>query len=650
MPDADVSLLRFGVFELDLKSGELRRSGVLIRLQPQPFKALAFLAGRPSIPVTREELQQEIWGDDVNVDFEQGLNHCIKQIRDALGDDADTPRFIETLPKRGYRFIAPVERIGLKLAPLPMPRPEPPLVPASKETPASRPWLNVTVAIGRRKFTVVLTTIAVLLVVSAYWGMREFGPKSAGLGTGTGEKVMLVVVPFENLSNDPEQDYFCQGVTEEITTQLGRSQPGKLGVFARATAEKVKGKPIGEIGRLLRVQYVLEGSCRKANNHVVITAQLIQVKDETHLWAESYEENLEDILAIQRQVTQRVVESVVGVLLPTEHPKVNPEAYDAYWKGRYYWNRRITSAELLKSIEFYQKAIQADPNYALAHAALADSYTLLASAPYDARPPRDAMPKAKAAARRALEIDPNLAEAHAALAQVTFSYDWDWPAAEKEFQRALELNSNYASAHQWYAEYLWATNRPDEAYAQIQRAQGLDPLSLVIQVSIGRHFYYQHDFERASREFRDSIEMEPSFFLGHLYLGLAESQAGRFDEAIAELQQPVQISGGSPLSLAALAYAHARAGHRAEALSLLNRLRALAQSRHVAAIYFAGVYTGLGDKDQALNWLQKAYEERSDYLVYIQLEPTFDPLHDDPRFRELVRRLNLPEPKTKKPT
>ncbi|HXE75512.1 MAG TPA: winged helix-turn-helix domain-containing protein [Candidatus Xenobia bacterium] len=663
MPDNEYSVLRFGVFELDRRSGELRRSGVLVRLQPQPFKALAFLASRPRLPVTREELQKEIWGDDVNVDFEQGLNHCIKQVRDALGDDAEAPRYVETLPKIGYRFIAPVERLGLEVEPAPPARPAqtaaPPLaaplpkssqaeasssdnailsvkvrLPSRRPTPpearARRLWLRASVAIA----------VVLALGVAAYlvWRWPQLRP---WISSPAG-KVMLVVVPFDNLSAEPEQEYFCQGVTEEITTQLGRARPDRLGVFARATALQVKGKSITETGRLLKVQYVLEGSCRKAGSSVVITAQLIQVEDETHLWAESYEEKLEDVLAIQREVTRRVVESVIGVLLPAERPKVNPDAQDAYWKGRYYWNHRTTSADLLKSIEFYERAIEADPNYALAHAAMAEAYTLLAAAPYNAALPRDAGPRAQAAARRALEIDPNLAEAHAALAQVEFAYEWDWKTAEKEFQRALELNSNYASAHQWYAELLWATQRPDPAYAQIQRAQELDPLSLVIQVSVGRHYYYQHDFERAIREFRDSIEMAPNFFLGHLYLGLAYSQVNRPEEAIVEFERALETSGHSPLALAALAYARARAGHKAEAGELLNRLRAQARTRHVPAVYFAGVYTGLGDKDQAFGWLEKAYEERSDYLVYLQIEPTFDPLHDDPRFRDLVRRLSLP--------
>ncbi len=251
---------------------------------------------------------------------------------------------------------------------------------------------------------------------------------------------------------------------------------------------------------------------------------------------------------------------------------------------------------------------------------------------------------------QAIAADPNYALAHAALAQVTYAYDWDWKTAEKEFQRALELNSGYPSAHQWYAEYLWAAGRPDEAYAQIQRAQELDPLSLVIQVSLGRHFYYQRDFKRAIKEVRDSIEMKPDFFLGHLYLALACVQAGEQEEAAREFQHAVQASGGSPLALAALAYAEARAGRRTEARGLLSRLRQSARSRHVPAIYFAGVYAGLGDKDQAFRWLDKAYEERSDYLIFLQIEPTFDPLRDDPRFQALVRRLKLPEPKAKKPT
>jgi TolB-like protein/DNA-binding winged helix-turn-helix (wHTH) protein/Tfp pilus assembly protein PilF len=616
--------LRFGVFELDLKTGELRRAGVRIKLQPQPFKALALLASRPQEMVSREELYQHIWGDTIVE--EQNLNFCIKQIRDALGDDADSPRFIETLPKRGYRFLVPVEGLPKSVEAAP---PEP--APAHTGPRISRAaWLAG---------LVVLLAAGLYVVRDRIPGWR--GRPAEG-------KVMLLVLPFDNLSGDPAQEYFSDGLTEEMITQLGRLNPDRLGVIARNTAMIYKGtkKSVAEIGREQEVEYILEGSVRRAGGRVRISAQLIEVRDQTHLWAENYDRAVEDVLAIQSDVARHIAGALTLELLPggdsglTRPAPLNPAAYDAYLRGRYQWNRRSPEG-LQKSIEFYREAIAADPNYPLAYAGLADTFGLLGTMPYDALPPRDAIPKAEAAARQALALDDSLAEAHVALAHALLYYQWDWPAAEREFQRAFELNAGYATAHQWYSDYLLARGRPDEALAQIQQALKLDPYSLVVHLALGRYYYLQRDYDQAIARFQQSIQMDPDFFLGHFDLGVALVQAGRTDEAIAEFEQAVRLSGQSPVSLAGLGYAYARAGRAADARKALAQLEVLSRRRHVPPLYFAGIYAGLGENDPAFAWLDKAYEARSTYLIHIHLEPIFAPLHSDPRFAALLRRLNL---------
>jgi len=624
-PSPDAGHLRFGVFELDLKTGELRRAGVRVKLQPQPFKALALLASRAQEMVSREELYAHIWGDTIVE--EQNLNFCIKQIRDALGDDADSPRYIETLPKRGYRFLVAVEG-------LPKPGEPGPVPPAPDPRP--RPWRAALLWIA------VLAGAGLVLFL-----VRDRLPFWPGRPHPS-ERMMLLVLPFDNMSGDASQEYFSDGLTEEMITQLGRLNPDRLGVLARNTAMTYKDtkKSVTEIGKEVKVNYILEGSVRRAGNHVRISAQLIQVSDQNHLWAENYERGVEDVLAIQSEVARRIADSLAFELLPAgqaalERPAVNPDAYDAYFRGRYQWNKRTPEA-LRRSIEFYQEAVAADPNYALAYAGLADSYMLLASIPYDELPPHDAMPKAKAAAVRALALDDSLGQAHAALAYAKLVYDRDWHAADREFRRAIELNPGYATAHQWYAIYFWVTGQPDRALEEIQTAQALDPYSLVISLTRGWHYYYQRQYDLAIDDLSDTVRMEPAFFAGHFHLGMAYLQAGKPAEAVAELEQAVTLSGGSPLCRASLAYAYAVTGKKAEARRILDELAQLSKRRYVPALYPAAIYAGLGETDRALDWLEKASEERSDHFIFIGLEPTFDSLRAQPRFQALLRRVGSP--------
>src|SRR5208282_107481 len=578
-----VAIQRFGAFELDLRSGELRKKGVRIRLQEQPFEVLTVLLQRPGEVVTREELRSAIWPADTFVDFDNSLNTAINKLREALGDSADSPRFIETLPRRGYRFIAPVN--GVK-------------------------------------------------------------PVSASKQLATG-KIMLAVLPFDNLSGDREQEYFSDGLTEEMINQLGRLHPERLGVIARTSAMKYKhaNKGIDQIGSELGVDYVLEGGVRRAGEHLRITAQLIQVTDQTHLWAESYERDLRDALALQSEVALAIASEINVKLTPQQRTRLAntrpliPAAYEAYLKGRFYWNKR-TADGVKKGIEHFEKAIEKDPSCPLAYVGLADSYGTLGFYAYAA--PRDAYPKAKATALRALEIDDELTEAQASLADVKLYYDWDWSGAEKEFNRVVERNPAYATGRLIYGDLLIAMGRFKEGIAETEKAQELDPLSLIINAGVGWCFYFARQYDRAIEQFRKTLEMDQHFVPAHAWLGETYLQQGLFPEGITELRAASEISGGSHLYIALLAHAYGVAGDKAQAQKILDQLKDQSARSYVSSYSIGEVCLALGDRNQAFDWLEKAYEERARALVMLKVEPKVDPLRSDPRFQDLLRRMNFP--------
>jgi len=628
--------LRFGVFVLDLETGELRnQSGVLIKLQPQPAKVLVLLASRPGQLVTREEIQQQLWQGETFVDYEHGVNFCIKQIRAALGDDAQAPRYVETLPRRGYRFIAPVERPEEKLkeesdepAPPVKLAPEPPANPQTR----------------RYSILIASLTTAVVLVVAAYLAWQRWGaqaPPPAG-------KIMLAVLPFENLSASPEQDYFSDGLTEEMITQLGRLHPQRLGVIARTSAMTYKGgkKDVSQIGHELGVSYVLEGSVRRDGDQLRITAQLIQVRDQSHLWAETYDRHVRDILAIQQEVAGRIARSLAVELLPSEQSAFapssvrSPEAYDAYLKGRYLWNKG-TGESLKQSIEYFEQAVGQDPNFALAYAGLADAYHLLAT--FSILPSREVYPKAKAAALKALELDDSLSEAHTTLGSALFRFDWNWAAAEKSFRRALELNPSSAIAHHDYAWYLVALGRFEEGIAEIKRAQALDPLSPRANVDIGWVYIRTRRFDEAIAHIRRLLEFEPNSVGAQHCLEQAYMHQGQYDQALAEARKNLAPLGRSPEEVAALSRSDAAQGMRTVLRWRLERLQESARQRYVSPNSMAALYAVLDEKDQAFEWLERAYQERDPALVSLKVDPVYDNLRVDRRFAELVRRLDFPK-------
>jgi TolB-like protein/DNA-binding winged helix-turn-helix (wHTH) protein/Tfp pilus assembly protein PilF len=625
--------LRFGVFELDLQSGELRKSGLRVKLQPQPVKVLALLASRANEVITREEIQEKVWGNATFVDFEHGLNFCIKQIRATLGDDAGVPHFIETLPKCGYRFIAPVESIGATPGPRQVEK-------------ATRP-LRHALGVRIRAWVAALVVLLALVVGFNVGEAKDRLARLLGLRASTPIR-SLAVLPLKCLSPDPGQEYFCYGMTDALIAELAKIRRLRVPSFTSVVVYTKTTEPLPQIARELEVDGVVEGSVLRSGDKVRITVQLLDGRKDQHLWGSAYEGDMRDVLGLQQQVASAIAREIKVTLTPQEaahlsaaHSQVNPEAYDAYRHGRFYWYKRNTEG-FTKSIGYYEQAITRDPKYAPAYAGLADAYALLGSAPNDELPPRQAMPRAKTAALKALELDDTLAEAHTSLAYIRMSYDWDWPAAEREFHRAIELNPRYAIAHQWYAEFLVAMGRPEEASKEVNLARDADPQQILMETAIAEVFYLSRKYDQVIEQCRQTFELVPNYPLAHFHLGRAYLEKGMYAEAIAEFEQANAILGGRPATTMALGYAHGRAGHKAEARQALKELQAQAKTKYVPALCFVGIYLGLGDTNRALTWLERAYQERSDYLVYLKVEPMADSLRSDPRFADLVRRIGLP--------
>ena len=618
--------IRFGAFEIDLRSRELRKSGMRVKLQDLPFRLLMFLAERPGELVTREALRAALWPAGTFVDFERGLGTAINKVREALGDSAANPRFIETIPRRGYRFLASVEKVGSAPA-------EPGMLADPIEQRRHLGWSGIHAA-G--------LALAIAVFVLGWVGWR-----STSAGTATrGSIRSLAVLPLENLSGDPSQDYFADGITEELTTNLAKI--GALRVISHTSVERFKhaGKSLPEIARQLHVDAVVEGAVLRSGNQVRITAQLVRAPADEHLWAQTYDRDLGDVLAFEDEVARKIAGEIRIQLSALERSRlgkarrVSPEVHDAYLKGRDQWSKR-NPASLLKALELFKAAIGKDSTYAPSYAGLADTYAILGAAGYDVMPESEAMEEARAAALKAIELDDTLSDAHASLAFVAYSYDWNWEEAEKEFKRSLELNPSNATAHQWYSEYLADLSRWQPAIAEAERAAAVDPMSSIIHENLARPYYYSRHLERAIAYSKQTLQEDPDFSISHLRLGRAYSAQGRYAEAAAEFQRYFTLSGGSTLALASLANVRARAGERQEALRLAAQLRSEAARKNVPAYQFALIYAGLGDSAEALRWLEKAYQERSDFLVCLRVEPLFDGLRADARFQAIERRIGL---------
>lgn len=467
--------------------------------------------------------------------------------------------------------------------------------------------------------------------------------------TSTSGRIRSVaVLPLENLSGDPGEDYFADGMTDALISSLAKI--GALRVISRTSVMVYKGarKPLPVIAGELNVDAIVEGSVLRAAERVRVSAQLVHAATDRHLWSESYERDMTDVLGLQSDVARAIAESIQLKLSPKQKARLkkktaplNPAAYEAYLKGRYHWNKR-SGEGLERAIHYFQEAIGQDSKHAPAYTGLADSFALLGTVPYDAIPPREAMPKAKDAAVKALLVDETLAEAHASLAYILMSYDWDFEDAGKEFKRAFALNPGYATAHQWYALFLTVMGRTEEAIAEIKTAQNFDPLSVVINTTAALVYNFARQFDQAIEECQKVFEVYPEFPLAHFERGRAYEQKGMFEQALAEHQSARTISGDTAQTVTAVGHALALLGRREEALKVVDDLLEMGKRTYIPAIYLAGIFTALREMDQAMHWLEKSFMDRSDYLVYLRREPTFDNLHADPRFHDLVRRIGLP--------
>jgi TolB-like protein/DNA-binding winged helix-turn-helix (wHTH) protein/Tfp pilus assembly protein PilF len=654
-PQRPTSVVRFGTYEVSLQSGEVRKAGMRIRVQQQPMKLLEVLLERPGEVVSREELRGRVWTNESFGDFDQALNIAIAKLRTALEDSAENPRFIETLPKRGYRFIADVSVVDSDRNPKNSAPPagevsglqedlQEKKIGAGSETQDDalttglvaakrRPWPT------RRGIFALALVLILILSILAVWLFRLRGGAPAGIRS-------LAVLPLDNLSGDASQGYFADGMTDELITDL--SQISALRVISRTSVMVYKGarKPLPQIARELNVDAVVEGTVLRSGDKVRITAQLIDASTDKHLWSQSYEGELRDSLALQNRVASAIADQIRIKLTPQEQAAlknvkvVNPEAYQSYLKGRYFWNKR-TGDGLKVALAYFNQAIEEDPKYAQAYSGLADTYALLGDWQYAVMTPKEAFPKAKAAAIKALELDNALGEAHNSLAFILDGFDWDLDSGGEEFQRAIELNRGYATAHHWYSWHLSLLGRYDEAIAEMRKAQNLDPLSLIINADLAELLVLAHSYEDSIRQSRKTIEMDPNFALAHNQLAQAYLQQHKYDEAVGELQRAVQLSGRSPICIANLARAYVASGKKGEAVPLLNELKKRARPGYSNAAEIAMIYASFGDMDQAMNWLEKGYEER--FNPGVLLRPGFDPIRSDSRFQSLVHRIGLPE-------
>ena len=620
-------IYRFGEFELNVAEGELRTRSSVVRLQQKPLLLLISLLESPQRVVSRDQLRQTLWGSSTFVDHEQGINVAIKKVRDALGDSVENPRLVETLAKKGYRFLLPVEVVGAEPAPGTPSGVHNDLALADANTPDKREphfrwgWILAGVFAG------VLATVGI-------WLFRVEAKSHNATKMNS-----LAVLPLQDLSPDPGQDYLADGITEELITSLAQALP--LRVISRTSVMRYKktNEPITQIARELGVDAIVEGAVVRRQNRVKVTVQLIDATKDRHLWAQSYDRNLGDFLEMEAQLSHEIARQIGNNLslrpqISANYRAVSPEVYELYVKGRYFWNKRTVQG-MKKAAEYFQQAIEQDPNYAQAYVGLADCY-LFSEPP--TLPPESLAVKTKQMAKRALELDESLGEAHATLGLISQNFDRDWGGAESEFRRAIELNPNYATAHQWYGEHLALRGRFDEGLEEMKIARDLDPLSLVIIKDMGEVYYAARKYDQAIGFYRKALDMDSHFILARRYLAMAYLQKREFSSAIAELETVTQEEE-NPDTMAELAYAYALSGRREEAKKVLHGLKGISERRSMQAFDYALIYTGLGNKDQAFEWLERACREHAGPLAGLGVDPRWDSLRTDHRFADLMGRV-----------
>lgn len=614
---------QFGPFCLDPVKRRLLRDGEAVRLTPKAFETLLALVQERGKTIEKDELLNKVWAG-VAVE-ENNLNQSITALRKSLGDSRQDSRYIATIPGVGYRFVADVKEVNGS---------------ASESATAATATTEVTRPTHARAWRYALVLVPVVLAVVIFaWLTREKPPVAVS---------SIMVLPLENLSGDPSQEYFADGITDALIGDL--AQIGSLQVISRTSSMHYKGtkKSLPAIAAEMKVDAIVEGTVQRSGDRVVIRAQLIHAPSDRHLWVQTYERPIRDVLDLQSEIAQTIARRVQIQMTAAEQSRltasypVRAKAFDDYLQGRYlYWNKR-TQENLNKAIEHFRSAINEDPNYAPAYVGLADCYNALGAVQVGALPPLEARRLAEEAATKALALNPALAEAYSALGYVKL-FNWNWTGAEQDFKRAIELNPNYANAHNFYASFLIARGQVEGSIASSNRARELDPFSLSISAQRGFLLENARRYDEAIEQLRAVIAMDPNHYQAYWILGHTYAANRQFDQAIEAAQKAVDLSERAPGALGMLGLAYAVAGRKDEANRVLNELLDLTKRRYVTPVAFVNVYIGLGDKEQAFAWLDKAFQERSNYLVYLKVFPILDPLRSDPRYADLVRRIGLPQ-------
>jgi len=625
-PSASTSnIVQFGVFELDLQRVELRKQGVKVKLQEQPLTVLRVLLENPGQIVSRDELRRRVWSANTFVEFDQGLYSAMARLRDVLGDSSDSPRFIETVARRGYRFIAP---ISMHVVPIPVEITRP----AEDDQHdfrrhSLRRWISSVLAglLGGALLLVIVFTFDVA-------GVREW------LRTRTTPIRSIAVLPLENLSRDPEQEYFADGMTDELITTL--AQMGTVRVVSRTSVMRYKkiSEPIAQVGRELGVDAVVEGTVERSGNRVRIRVQLIQAATDRHLWAQTYDREFKDALALESEAAGDIVREIQSDLTPAQKQrwstvrKVDPEAYEAYLKGIYFSNKR-NAADFDRAIGYFNQAIAEDSQYAAAYSGLSDA---LLGEIFTGTPAEKVREKATFTAQKAIEIDPSSAEAHNSLGGIREFWDWDWAAAEKEYLRAIELNPNLVAGHQDYALFLAFQGRFEQAIAEAQRSQDLDPLSPFVRTTFCLDLGLARRYAEAIGKCRQALELDPNFRHAHGNLVSIYLAMGKNEQAVEEYEKVATLAGTPPAEIASIRVAFEQGGIKGFLRQMVEQ-----SEKEGDGVEVASRYALLGEKDQAMFWLEKAYRQRSPRLEFLKEDSEFDNLRSDPRFRELVRRIGL---------
>jgi TolB-like protein/DNA-binding winged helix-turn-helix (wHTH) protein/Tfp pilus assembly protein PilF len=628
VPETDTKqVIRFGIFEVDRRAGELWKKGLRVKLQDQPLQILLALLEKPGEVVTREELRAKLWPTDTFVDFDHGLNAGVKRLRDALDDSAENPRFVETLPRRGYRFIATIASDTIH-----------------GEHPAASPkklkkWV-LPLGVGA---AVVIALLAALARDAGGLRSRLFSHSSVQPHIHS-----LAVLPLKNLSGDPNQEYFADGMTEELITELSRLT--SLKVVSRTSVmqyKEEKRKPLPQIAQELHVDGVIEGSVLRSGNRIRIAAQLIYAPTDQHLWVETYERDLGEVLKLQGEVAEAIAHQVRIQVTPDQQvrfhsaPAVNPAAYEAYLKGQFYESDG-TQASLTQAQGYFEEAAREDPGFALAYVGLADCYSELGT--YRWMPPQDAYRHGSDAVQKALQLDPTVGEAHSTLGYLNWQYRWDWQAAERELRRAADLNPNYVEGHETLVWYLAWSRRRDEALAEVQKIRALDPAYPYASVDESGVYYHQRDYKSLIEASQRAVLTNPNSWSSHYFLAVGYEGSGQLEQAVPEYQRAVDLSQRNSDTIAGLAHVYATSGKKAEAEKIVGDLQRESKTGYVSPYMIAAICSGLGQKDKAFEFLEKAYQEKSpDIAYFIKADLRMDPLRSDPRFQDLLRRIRLPQ-------